>query len=69
MRINPQATARNSLHLLTAAVAGPALVWAGVRYPGSWRAKGFLMITGLAVIGTHYAAFAGEVRPLLENRK
>lgn len=67
VKLNPQMP-RNSLHLLTAAVAGPALLWAGFRYPGSWKAKGFLMLTGIAVVGTHYYYFKDGVRHLLPDR-
>lgn len=65
MRPNP--LTRSGIHLATAAVAGPALVVAGLRYPGSWKAKAFLTLTGAAVLATHYQAFRSEL-PLLTQR-
>jgi hypothetical protein len=60
---------KNSLLLLGAAVAGPALVVAGLRYPGTWKAKTFLALTGVAVSGTAYYYFSSDVRPLLTSKE
>lgn len=56
------------LHLGTAAVAGPALIWAGFVYPGSKAAKIFLSLTGAALIVSHYAYFDTELRQIVEKK-
>lgn len=68
LRINPRVT-RNSVHLLTAAIAGPALVVAGLRYPGNWKTKGFLVLTGIAVLGTHYHMAASDIKLLMAKEE
>lgn len=62
--INPRVQ-KNGLLLLGAAVVGPALVVAGVQYPGTWKAKGFLALCGVVMAGTCYHYFSSDVRPLL----
>lgn len=54
-------------HFLTAAVAGPALVYAGAKYPGSAGAKLFLMGTGVVLTGTSARYFLEDARPALQN--
>jgi hypothetical protein len=53
---------QTALHLTTAAVAGPALIWAGFVYPGSKKAKIFLSVTGALVLISHYAYFDSALR-------
>lgn len=53
---------RTALHLATAAIAGPALIWAGYAYPGSWKSRLFLGLTGVAVVVTHYHYFDSAIR-------
>ena len=53
---------QTALHLATAAVAGPALIWAGYVYPGSWKGKAFLSLTGIALLVTHYAYLEQDFR-------
>lgn len=36
-------------HAFSGVVAAPMLVWAGVRYPGSWKSKLLLAGTGVAL--------------------
>ena len=62
--LNPRVQ-KNGLLLLAAAVAGPAMILAGVRYPGSFQAKAFLSLTGVAVSGISYYYLSSDVRPLL----
>jgi hypothetical protein len=64
VRVNPRVQ-RNTLLLLGAGIAGPALIIAGARYPGTWTTKGFLMLTGVGVMGTTYYYFDTDVRELL----
>jgi hypothetical protein len=66
VKINPRVT-RNSIHVLTAAIAGPALIVAGLRYPGNWKAKGFLIATGIAVLGTHYYMVSSDIKLLMKD--
>jgi len=66
VRINPRVL-RNALLLLGAAVAGPALIVAGIRYPGGFMTKGFLVLTGLGVTGTTYYYFDSDVRALISG--
>ncbi len=68
MRINPRAQ-KNTLLLLGAAVAGPALIVAGAGYPGTWASKGFLVLTGIGLTGTTYYYFDTDVRALLSAPK
>ena len=56
---------KSSVHFLSASVAGPALVWAGAKYPGSSTARLFLVGTGLALIASQFAYFSDDVRPKL----
>jgi hypothetical protein len=55
----------NGMRLFTAAVAGPALVVAGVRYPGTWPAKTALVLMGTALIAYNTRALSEDVRPLI----
>jgi len=55
------------LLLIGAAVAGPALVVAGVRYPGGFLTKGFLAITGIGVTGATYYYLSTDVRALISG--
>lgn len=58
-----QQNAQAIAHWATAAIAGPALIWAGYVYPGSWKSRLFLGLTGVAVIVTHYSFFDAAIRP------
>jgi hypothetical protein len=53
---------QTALHMATAAVAGPALIWAGYVYPGSWKGKAFLSLTGVALLVSHYAYLEQDFR-------
>ena len=66
MLLNPRLQ-QNTVRVLTAAVAGPALVFAGLRYPGGWKGKAFLMLTGGALIYVNYNLFSRDVRKLLSG--
>lgn len=62
MRVNPQhvTTRDQSIRLLTVGVAGPALMWAGWKYPGTVKAKVALMAVGAALIYANYGMFAAS---------
>lgn len=66
-RVNPVALRNGSVHGLTAAVAGPALIWAGYKYPGSTKAKLALMAVGAALIAAHYPYFRSELSRLFQG--
>lgn len=53
------------IHLATAAVGGPALIWAGFSYAQSAKAKAFFIATGAALLVTHYSYFDQDARKLL----
>lgn len=57
----PQTT--HALTLFTAAVAGPALVVAGARYPGSWTAKVVLVAAGAALVAVNTRTLLAQVQP------
>lgn len=63
MLSNPRVK-RNSLALFTAAVAGPALVVAGLRYPGTWSAKAVLMLTGATLVVANTRALSADMKRL-----
>jgi CBS-domain-containing membrane protein len=65
MRVNPKnVTVRDqSLRLLTAGVAGPALLWAGYKYPGTPVARAALVALGAALIYTNFGAFQATREP------
>jgi len=46
-----------SLRVITAGVAGPALILAGWKYPGTVRSKAVLAGLGLLLIGANYSLF------------
>ena len=56
---NPQlAPARaQSLRLLTVRVAGPALLWAGYKYPGTFRSRSALAAVAVALMVSNYMAY------------
>ena len=56
---------QTALHLATAAIAGPALIWSALTYTGSARVRYFLGITGVMVCVTHFA----YVDDALKSRK
>ena len=60
---------RNGLLLVGAAVVGPALAVAGVKYPGSIEAKIALTLMGLAVTGTTYYYLSSDMQALLLEEK
>ena len=51
------ATRDQGLRLLTAGVAGPALIYAGYKYPGTTKSKVALALIGAALIYANYACF------------
>ena len=53
-RVNPKVRDQ-TIRAVTAGVAGPALIWAGVKYPGTFRAKAFLVSVGAAIIYVNYS--------------
>jgi hypothetical protein len=59
MRVNPEhrRTRDQTMRVGTAAVAGPALLYAGYKFPGSTGARGLLMLLGAALIYTNYETF------------
>ncbi len=59
MRVNPQhvTTRDQGVRLLTVGVAGPALLWAGWKYPGTVKSKIALMAVGAALIYVNYGMF------------
>ena len=62
--VNPRTT-KNTLLLFGASVAGPSLIVAGWRYPGSFLSRAFLVSTGICLTGTTYYYFNSDVRALL----
>jgi hypothetical protein len=58
VRFNPRAR-EQSLHALGAAVAGPALMYAGYRFPGSTASRAALTALGAFMTYMHYARFRG----------
>lgn len=63
LRVNPaQRQARDqSVRVVTAAVAGPALLYAGYRFPGTGATRALLMALGAAMTYTHYGIFREEL--------
>lgn len=59
--MNADLAVRGGVHALTAAVAGPALIWAGATYPGTRCAKAFLILSGAALIASHYVYFRSDL--------
>jgi len=57
---NPR-TQRQGIRVFSAAVAGPALLYAGYKFPGTWPAKGVLMASGALVIYTHWVLFRRDL--------
>ena len=59
LRVNPEhrETRDQTMRVVTAAVAGPALLYAGYRFPGTGGTRGLLMLLGAALIYTNYATF------------
>jgi hypothetical protein len=55
----------NGMQLFTAAVAGPALVVAGLRYPGAASARAALVLMGTVLVAYNTQALTREVKPLL----
>jgi len=66
VRLNPRVQ-RNTLLLLGAAVAGPALVVAGVKYPGGLGTKTFLALSGVGVSAATYHYLQSDIRALLTS--
>lgn len=60
MRVNPQyiPVRDQGIRLVTVAVAGPALIYSGIKYPGSTRAKVALAALGGLLIYTNFHLFA-----------
>jgi len=59
MKVNPELVPvrDQSMRVFTAAVAGPALIWSGVQYPGTFKGKAALVALGAALIITNYSCF------------
>lgn len=59
MRVNPKhrGTRDQVLRASTAAIAGPALIYAGYKFPGSFGAKGALVFLGIALTYSNYGTF------------
>ena len=59
IRVNPKnrKTRDQTMRVTTAAVAGPALLFAGYKFPGSTGTRGLLMVLGAALIYTNYETF------------
>ncbi len=59
MKVNPKhVKARDqTMRVATAAVAGPALVYAGYKFPGTGGTRALLSLLGVALIYTNYATF------------
>jgi hypothetical protein len=68
VKINPRVQ-KDALLLLGAAVAGPALVVAGWKYPGTPMSRGFLVLTGLGMSLFSYRYFSEDVRGYLVEGK
>ena len=69
LKVNPEQveTRDQTMRALTAAVAGPALMVAGYKYPGTFQAKAALIGIGAALIYANFSifreAFDGEAEP------
>ena len=48
------------VRLLTVGVAGPALIWAGYKYPGTFKSRAALALLGAALIYMNYTALQAE---------
>ena len=61
--VNPeQRQARDqSVRVFTAAVAAPALIYAGYRFPGTGATRMMLMALGAALAYTNYGIFSEEL--------
>ena len=59
LRVNPEhlQTRDQGMRLATAAVAGPALMWAGYKYPGTVKSRLALAALGAALIYANYSCF------------
>lgn len=62
MRVNPQHVKLRdqTLRLTAGLIAGPALVVAGLKYPGSVKVRAALALLGLGVTFTQVSAFHAE---------
>ena len=59
MRVNPQhrKTRDQTMRVTTAAIAGPALMYAGYKFPGSGGTRALLTLLGAALTYTNYETF------------
>lgn len=57
VKLNPE-TRDQSLRLATVAVAGPALIYTGLKYPGSAKAKLLVAGLGALLIYANYSIFS-----------
>lgn len=48
-------------HVYAAAIAGPALMYAGYKFPGSWQSRLFLMGSGALLVAAHYPFFVSMI--------
>lgn len=46
-----------TMRVATAAVAGPALIYAGYKFPGTGGTKALLVLLGAALVYTNYSTF------------
>lgn len=53
-------TKDQAVRAATAAIVGPALIYAGYRFPGSAGARGLLMLLGAALSWENYRAFSED---------
>tara|TARA_Y100000310_G_C20437081_1_gene694254 strand:- start:483 stop:749 length:267 start_codon:yes stop_codon:yes gene_type:complete len=59
IRVNPESrkTRDQTMRVATVAVAGPALLYAGYKFPGTTGTKLLLMALGAGLIFTNYSTF------------
>jgi hypothetical protein len=59
IKFNPKQrkTRDQTMRVVTAAVAGPALMYAGYKFPGSGSTRALLSLLGVALIGANYVTF------------
>jgi len=59
IRVNPEhrKTRDQTMRVVTASVAGPALIYAGYKFPGTASTRALLSLLGVALVYTNYATF------------
>lgn len=66
-KVTKEIALRNSSYAFATTVAGPALIVAGIAYPGSWKAKGFIAGTGVVLMVLSYPFVRAEAERLLRG--